>query len=92
MSATISIKNNPDSDPKIDLLTQCNLDSYKTVYIGVYEGQNLKYFGYCFVLNREIHQKVLIYVYLQFNSEFKENYLASTSLNLPLTHPSSLSS
>ena len=32
------------------------------------------------VLNREIHHKVFIYVYLQFKSEFKENYLASTSL------------
>ena len=40
--------------------------------IGVYEGQNLKYFGYCLALNREIHQKVLIYVYLQFKNEFKE--------------------
>ena len=28
----------------------------------------------------EIHHKVFIYVYLQFKSEFKENYLASTSL------------
>ena len=35
----------------------------------------------CLVLNREIHQKVLIYFYLQFKSEFKEDYLASTSLN-----------
>ena len=36
-------------------------------------------------LNREFHQKVLIYVYLQFKSEFNENELASTSLHLPLT-------
>ena len=41
--------------------------------IAVYEGQNIKYFGYFMVLNREIHQKVLIYVYRQFKSEFKEN-------------------
>ena len=37
------------------------------------------------VLNCEIHQKVFIYVYLQFKSEFKENYLALTSLKHPLT-------
>ena len=55
-------------------MTQCNLGSFKQRIFGVYEGQNLKYFGYCLVLNHEIHQKVLIYVYLQFKSEFKENY------------------
>ena len=33
----------------------------------------------------EIHKKVFIYVYLQFKSEFKENYLALTSLNIPLS-------
>ena len=37
------------------------------------------------VSNCEIHKKVFIYVYLQFKSEFKENYLASTSLKLPLS-------
>ena len=30
--------------------------------------------------------KVFIYVYLQSKSEFKDNYFASTSLNLPLIH------
>ena len=35
------------------------------------------------VLNCEIHNKVFIYVYLQFKSEFKENYLALTSLEIP---------
>ena len=30
------------------------------------------------------HKKVFIYVYLQFKSEFKENYLALTSLQTPL--------
>ena len=43
--------------------TQCNLGSYETAYIGVYEGQNLS---------------ILV---IHFKSEFKENYLASTSLN-----------
>ena len=33
----------------------------------------------------EIHQKVFIYVYLQFKSWYKENYLALTSLKIPLT-------
>ena len=37
------------------------------------------------VLNFEIHKKVFIYVDLQFKSEFKENYLALTSLKIPLT-------
>ena len=37
------------------------------------------------VLNCEIHKKVFIYVYLHFKSEFKENYLALTSLKIPLT-------
>ena len=36
------------------------------------------------VLNCEIHKKVFIHVYLQFKSEFKENYLALTSLKIPL--------
>ena len=36
------------------------------------------------VLNCEIHKKVFIYVYLQFKSEFKDNYLALTSLKIPL--------
>ena len=36
------------------------------------------------VLNSEIHKKVFIYVYLQFKSELKENYLALTSLKIPL--------
>ena len=36
------------------------------------------------VLNCEIHQKVFIYVYLQFKSGFKGNYLALTSLKIPL--------
>ena len=31
------------------------------------------------------YNKVFIYVYLQFKSEFNDNYLASTSLNLPLS-------
>ena len=37
------------------------------------------------VLNCEIHKKVFIHVYLQFKSELKENYLALTSLKIPLT-------
>ena len=37
------------------------------------------------VLKCEIHKKVFIYVYLQFKSELKENYLALTSLKIPLT-------
>ena len=41
--------------------------------------------GNCLVLNCEIHKKVFIYVYLQlFKSDFKENYLALTSLKTPL--------
>ena len=59
-------------------LTQCNLGSYKTAYFGDYKTLNI------LVLNCKIHLKVLIYVNLQFKSEFKENYLASTSLNIPL--------
>ena len=74
MSATSSIKIIQTVILKLTL-TLCNLVSYKTAYIGVYEGQNHKYFGYCLFL---------IYVHLQFKSEFKEYYLASTSLNLPL--------
>ena len=67
-------------------LTQCHLGGYKTEYIGVFERQTLNISGiaYCLVLNCEIHQKLFIYVYLQFKSEFKYNYLASTSLNFPL--------
>ena len=38
------------------------------------------------VLNCEIHQTVFIYVSLQIKSEFIENYLASTSLKLPLKY------
>ena len=42
------------------------------LFIGVNEGQILKYVGFCLILNHEIRQKVLIYVYLQFKSEFKK--------------------
>ena len=31
------------------------------------------------------HENVFIYVYFQFKSEFKENYLALTSLKIPLS-------
>ena len=51
----------------------------------VFEGYNLKYFWCCLVFNSEIHQKVFIYGYLQFKSGYKENYLALTSLKIPLT-------
>ena len=35
---------------------------------------------------RNSPQVFFIYVYLQFKSEFKENYLALTSLKIPLSH------
>ena len=35
--------------------------------------------------SENIPKKVLIYVYLQFKSEFTESYLALTSLKLPLS-------
>ena len=54
------------------------------IYIGVFEGQNLKFFGYCLVLNCEIHQKVFIHVNIfNLKVEYKENYLALTSLKIP---------
>ena len=70
ISATLSLSKIIQTVTLKLTLTQCNLGSYKTEYIGVYEGQNIKYFGYCLVFNHEIHQKVWIYVYLQFKNEF----------------------
>ena len=61
--------------------TEFLIQAFVQLQIGIDFGS--KYFRYCLVLNSEIHQKVFIYVYPQFKSEFKENDLASTSLNLP---------
>ena len=46
---------------------------------------NLEYFGYCLVLNYEIHWMVFIHVYLQFKSGYNEHYLSLTSLRIPLS-------
>ena len=54
---------------EIKLILHSNCQSYR-LHLNSY---------YC-VLNSDIHHKVFIYVYLQFKSELKENYLASTSL------------
>ena len=45
----------------------------------------LNFDRYNCVLIGEIHQKVFIYVYLQFKSEFKENCMALTSLYALIT-------
>ena len=61
---------------------------YKTLYIGVFEGHNFKYFGHCLVLNCEIHQKVFIFIYvnLQFKSELKENDFVVAISESPLRY------
>ena len=67
-----------------------DLDSHPVIETSVYccspvfGGKNLEYFRYCLVLNCDIHKKVFIYVYLQFKSQFKDNYLALTPLKIPL--------
>ena len=37
-------------------------------------------------LNGEVYQKVFIYVCLQFKSGYKDNYMALTSLKIPLNN------
>ena len=48
------------------------------------EDKTLNISGIAWFINWEIPKKVVSYVYLQFKSEFKENYLALTSLKIPL--------
>ena len=56
---------------------------YITVALFSEDKTGIKPFRYCLVLNCEIHKKVIIYVYLQFKSEFNENDLVLTSLEIP---------
>ena len=54
--------------------------SIVTLAVVIFGDSNWKCFEYCCVLNNEIHHMAFSYVYLQFKNEFKDNYLASTSL------------
>ena len=58
----IQLNPKPETCPELNLAHRIH-GGWKTAV--VFRGQNLNYFGYCRVLNSEIHRKEIIYVYVQ---------------------------
>ena len=84
-------------DQALLLFLDLSINSISTCHVLRLSCQALSCITFSLYTESDAHQKVFIYVYLQFKSGYKDNYLALTSLNLSsgqviwLIHTSQLS-